>query len=293
MFENLIKQILFQAPLFKDTYGFTEVYLWSEFSDAFGLRKGDDGIDIMAKTADNQWIAVQCKALDPATTLNFHTHKIDKFISHHYADINANFPISQKLIFHTAKDTSKDFGAQINKARTPQCDIKIYGYNDLCEKLSIDWSAFDIHKMQDSINNLKLNAKKALRPHQKQALDSIKAHFLESNNPRAKVIMPCGTGKSLLAIHAIDSILQDSDMALFLAPSLALTNQMIEEFTKEAKHSYKIFAVCSDSKVGTKVKKDSEDIESSELCIPPTTSPKALAEAINKHSGGGITILEL
>lgn len=288
MFENLIKQILLQAPLFKDTYDFTEVYLWSEFSDVFGLHKGDDGIDIMAKTDDNLWVAVQCKAIDPATTLNFHTHKIDKFISHHYADINADFPISQKLIFHTAKDTSKDFGAQINKARTPQCDIKIYGYNDLCEKLGIDWSAFDIQRMQDSVANLKLIAKKALRPHQKQALDSIKAHFLESNNPRAKVIMPCGTGKSLLAIHAIDSILQDSDIALFLAPSLALTNQMIEEFTKEAKHSYKIFAVCSDSKVGTKVKKDSEeDIESSELCIPPTTSPKALAEAINKHSGGG------
>lgn len=282
LFEALIKQVLLKAPIFKD-YDFKEVYLWSEFSDVFSLHKGDDGIDIMAKTASNQWVAIQCKALAPETTLNFHTHKIDKFVAQHFADDGGNFPIHQKLIFHTAKFISKDFTSQINRAKTQQCDIRIYGYYDLLDKLDIDWSAFDLHEPKDSVDNLKTKGQKTLRKHQQEALDKIKTHFLESNNKRGKVIMPCGTGKSLLAIRAIDSILQDEEIALFLAPSLALVNQMIIEFTQQAQYpNYKIFAVCSDSKVGEKTRdKDGEDLESSDLCIPPTTNPKALADKIS------------
>lgn len=141
------------------------------------IKQGDDGIDIMAKTANGEWIALQCKALNPETTLNLHSHKIDKFLSHNNADKNQNFPLSKKIIFHTAKTTSKDFDSQIAKAQSPSCEIKVYGYYDLCENLNIDWSAFNVTNLKDSINSLKTLSKKSLRPHQEEALEKIKAHF--------------------------------------------------------------------------------------------------------------------
>ena len=273
-FEKLVKKLLQLAPSFNAR--FADVYLWSEFSDAFGLAQNDIGIDIMARDFDGKWVAIQCKALEPSTSLaladlkNFLgvrtiTSSSGKVFCH----------ISQHLIFHTCKDVSQNVFKALQQAQdSTTLEAKAYGYYDL-QELGILWESFDT----DDINSLKLSGKKQLREHQKQALSAIQSHFIEQGNTRGKVIMACGTGKSLLAIRTIDSLVNPGEIALFLAPSLALIDQMIKEFFKESlSPSYQVFAVCSDGKVGSA---KSEDLHENELCISPTTSPKALAHAIN------------
>ncbi len=96
------------------------------------------------------------------------------------------------------------------------------------------------------LSSLKTQGKKALRDYQKEALNAIKEAFAHKSKEikseiyiengeskekrvaqdRAKLIMACGTGKSLLSIRTIDELVGQGEMALFFAPSLALINQI-------------------------------------------------------------------
>ena len=213
LFERLTAKLLQSLPIFKED--FKEVYLWSEFNAKFGINKGDFGIDIMALTTDNKWVSVQCKALDTE-------HKISQgdlkgFLGIDILKSNSeSFEISQKLIFHTCKQTSENYE---NALKSTKPEAKSYGYKELKEDFGIKWDEFTL----DDLSSLKLLGKKALRDYQNEALNAIKDSFITQNESRAKLIMACGTGKSLLSIRTIDELVGQNELALFFAPSLALS----------------------------------------------------------------------
>lgn len=222
LFEKLTKRILQLSPLFNTR--FKEVYLWSEFSDRFHIHSQDIGIDLMALDFSGQWASIQCKNFDS-------THKIDVGDLKNFLGINSIYKadkslfcvISHKLIFHTCKNVSENFYKAIIQANTQECEVKSYGYDDLAHNVGIDWERFEGKSAKEGdFKSLLLKGKKSLREHQNAAHKAVLAHFLEKHNPRGKVIMACGTGKSLLGIRLIDSMLKNGEIALFLAPSLAL-----------------------------------------------------------------------
>lgn len=272
-FEKLVKKIVQIARDLPHT--FDEVYLWSEFNGKFQLKQGDFGIDIMAKSGD-EWVAIQCKAYQKDT---LELEDLKNFLgcqTLQSSDGTQHFPIVQHYLFHTCKTISKNVQKALLQCQNAQSEPAIaYGFYEISE-LGIDWGSCK----NGDIESLRTSGKKQLRPHQKEALEKIHSHFIEQGNARGKVIMACGTGKSLLAIRTIDSLVDSGEIALFLAPSLALIDQMIKEFRKESiSPSYKLFAVCSDSKVGAE--KGSEDLNAQELSLAPTTDPNMLAHAIN------------
>lgn len=67
LFERLVAQILRTQTHFKDE--FKEVYLWNEFNAKFNISSQDIGVDIMARTQNDEWVSVQCKAYEPSHTL--------------------------------------------------------------------------------------------------------------------------------------------------------------------------------------------------------------------------------
>lgn len=145
------------------------------------------------------------------------------------------------------------------------------------------------------MHSLKSQKKKDLRAYQQEALDKIKEHFLDKNEQRAKIIMACGTGKSLLAVRTIDEFVGANELCVFFAPSLALINQMLLEFYKEStSEDFKVFAVCSDSTVGTNasnaIKETSEDLKASDLSIPVISNPQNLASQVKHHQNKKIVI---
>lgn len=280
-FEKLVKKIVQIARDLPHT--FDEVYLWSEFNSKFQLKQGDFGIDIMAKSGD-EWVAIQCKAYQKDT---LELEDLKNFLgcqTLQSSDGTQHFPIVQHYLFHTCKTISKNVQKALLQCQNAQSEPAIaYGFYEIGE-LGIDWGSCK----NGDIESLRTSGKKQLRPHQREALEKIHSHFVEQGNARGKVIMACGTGKSLLAIRTIDSLVDSGEIALFLAPSLALIDQMIKEFRKESiSPSYKLFAVCSDSKVGGE--KGSEDLNAQELSLAPTTDPSMLAHAINAiiSTGGG------
>lgn len=72
---------------------------------------------------------------------------------------------------------------------------------------------------------------------------------------------------------------------LFLVPSLALLSQTLTEWTQESEVPLHNFAVCSDSDVGKKRKKDDDTVQTfaHELHYPATTDAKRLAKELEQR----------
>jgi len=289
LFERLVAQILRTQTHFKDE--FKEVYLWNEFNAKFNINSQDIGVDIMARTQNDEWVSVQCKAYEPSHTLqqgdlrNFlGINNITKSSSELFCEI------SQKLIFHTCKQESDNIKKALAQAKTSQSEAKSYGFYKL-QEFNIDYESLNL----DDLHSLKSQKKKDLRAYQQEALEKIKEHFLDKNEQRAKIIMACGTGKSLLAVRTIDEFVGANELCVFFAPSLALINQMLLEFYKEStSEGFKVFAVCSDSTVGANasnaIKETSEDLKASELFIPVISNPQNLANQVKHHNNKKIII---
>jgi len=118
---------------------------------------------------------------------------------------------------------------------------------------------------------MRLTGKKALRPHQAEAVANAIAGFKASD--RGKLIMACGTGKTLAALRLTERLTGTNGRVLFLTPSIALIAQALREWTTQATQPIQAFAVCSDTKVG----RNEEDIRTHDLAYPATTDAKKLA----------------
>ena len=70
------------------------------------------------------------------------------------------------------------------------------------------------------------------RKHQQRAIENAHQHFVKERNTRGKLIMPCGTGKSLAAFWIAEKL--KSKNILIAVPSLALICQTLEIWTKES-----------------------------------------------------------
>ena len=98
--------------------------------------------------------------------------------------------------------------------------------------------------------------------------------------------MACGTGKTFTSLKIAEEVAGEGKRVLFLVPSLALLSQTLTEWTQESEIPLRSFAVCSDSDVGKKRKKDNDAVQTfvHELQYPATTSAKSLArEMKDRH----------
>ncbi len=89
------------------------------------------------------------------------------------------------------------------------------------------------------------------RPHQQRAIRNATTHFVEEGNARGKLILPCGTGKSLTGYWIAEQL--EAKTILVAVPSLALVRQMLKEWLREAvaqEREVQWIAVCSDESVG-------------------------------------------
>ncbi len=88
--------------------------------------------------------------------------------------------------------------------------------------------------------------------------------------------MACGTGKTFTSLKIAESLAGPGKRVLFLVPSLALLSQALTEWTQESATLLHSFAVCSDSDVGKKRKKDDDSVQTftHELRYPATTEPR-------------------
>jgi predicted helicase len=263
-FERLMAAYLRTDPLYADRY--TNVWLWSDWPGREG--KPDTGIDLVAEERDGGCLcAIQCKFYDP-------THSLQK------ADLDSFFTASGKagftsrMVISTTDDWGKNAEEALENQQIPVTRLRV---QDL-DSSPVDWSQFSVAKP----DQIELLPKKQLRPHQIVALEKVKASL--ATGDRGKLIMACGTGKTFTALRIAEDLVPAGGTALFLVPSISLISQSLKEWSSEAALPLRLFAVCSDPRVGRRTA--SEDIGPYDLAFPASTDPAKLIERVSASRDG-------
>ncbi|HEX5806427.1 MAG TPA: type ISP restriction/modification enzyme [Macromonas sp.] len=268
-FEELIVCYLRNEATYRDLY--SDVWTYAQWAELQGLDKRDAGIDLVAKTAGTgEYHAIQCKLY--AEDYKLQKGDIDSFFT-----ASGKKPFSHRVIVSTCLHWSEHAEDALRDQQPPVSKIDL---NDL-ENSQIDWSQY-----QPKAANPSLKPKKALRPHQQSALNATLAGFARES--RGKLIMACGTGKTFTSLKIAEAYAGAGKRVLFLVPSLALLSQTLTEWTQESATPLHSFAVCSDSDVGKKRKKDDDVVQTftHELRYPATTDASRLALEMGKRHDG-------
>ena len=264
-FEDLICTYLRNEATYRDLY--SKVWTYADWAAEQGLSKKDTGIDLVAQTnGTGEYHAIQCKFY--ANDYKVQKADIDSFFT-----ASGKKPFSHRVIVATTTNWSENADDALQNQQPPVSKIDLH---DL-ENSQIDWAKYQPNQQPA------FKAKKSLFDHQKTALSAVSEGLTTAD--RGKLIMACGTGKTFTSLKIAESIAGAGKRVLFLVPSLALLSQTLTEWTQESDVPLHSFAVCSDSDVGKKRKKDDDTVQTfaHELRYPATTEPSRLADEMAKR----------
>jgi superfamily II DNA or RNA helicase len=124
------------------------------------------------------------------------------------------------------------------------------------------------------------------RPHQCAAISAAKTHFIRDSAARGRLIMPCGTGKSLTAYWIAEAL--KAKTILVAVPSLALVRQSLADWTREFLAHGVVpdwLCVCGDETVGS-LERDEFVGEVYDLGLPTHTEANEIAALLRARSSG-------
>ena len=273
-FERLIAKYLMTDPEYANRL--EKVWLWEDWGECAD-RGMDSGIDLIAHEKNGIYWAVQCKFFNQS--YNIQKHDIDSFFTASGREYNINGDY-KGFDYRIIISTTDKWSSEAERALEHQgIETQMITLKNL-EDSPVDWEQFDTGNPED----MKLKPKKDTRTHQKEAIAAVIKGF--QFDDRGKLIMACGTGKTLTALRLCEQYAPKGRI-LFLAPSIALVSQALRHWTTDAYKPFNAFAVCSDTKVG----KDEEDIHLHDLAYPATTKPDKLTQALNKVNNERMTVI--
>ena len=284
-FEKLTLAYLQHDPIQSQYYA--NVRPWKEWAVEHGWDQSDDGIDLVAELKDEEgYAAIQCKFFSAEHSIR--RYHIDSFIS-----FSGKNPFKRRVIVDTSEVSwSKKAREVIEGQSIPTIRI---GLQNLDES-PIDWEVFL------SKGEIAFSDKKKLRPHQREAFNAVCLGLQDKD--RGKLIMACGTGKTLVSLRIAEEMAGVGGRVLFLMPSLSLMAQAVREWTYDAKVGLRSFAVCSDTQVGYNKSKrsrlrkggkdgedDSPEIDVLDLEFPATTDSEKLARGVRRPVADKMTVV--
>jgi len=271
IFENVCKYFLQTAPQYQTKL--KNVWLLKEVKEdlkrKLNLPSSDEGIDLIAETFDGKYWAIQSKyRSDPKDTLT----------------IKGDLATFANLAFNNCKNIS--LGLVMTTADKPPLKTKLLkgvSFVTLESFLELDDNKFEGWNLIKAKANHKTIIPKALspRPHQVKAIKDTVEYF--KTKERGKIIMPCGTGKSLTAFWIANKLKAKS--VLIAVPSLALLQQTLKVWTREyliAGIKPDWLCVCSDQTVSD----DQDDFVSNiyELGIDVTTDKNEIKKFLKSKA---------
>jgi len=233
-----------------------------------GLPRTDEGIDLVAETLDGDLWAIQCKfraeTRQPLTVTDLAT----------FANLSFNVckGISLAVVAHTC---AKPVRKTALLPRTTEI-----GLDRWLELDAEDWRRI----LAATTKAPPPPRKRAPRPHQKRAIAAAKAHFVTAGATRGRLIMPCGTGKSLTAFWIAEAMQARS--ILVAVPSLSLIKQSLADWTREFLARGEVpdwLCVCSDESTG-RLERDEFVGGVYELGVDATTDPKAIGKFLARKT---------
>lgn len=273
-FEELIVCYLRNEATYRDLY--SDLWTYAQWAEQQGLDKRDAGIDLVARTqGTGEYHAIQCK-------LYAENYRIQKCDIDSFFTASGKKSFTHRIIVSTTNHWSEHAEDALRNQQPPVSKIDLH---DL-ENSQIDWSRYQPKAAPA------LKAKKQLREHQVTALASVELGLHSAD--RGKLIMACGTGKTFTSLKIAERLAGAGKRVLFLVPSLSLLSQSLTEWTQESGIPLHSFAVCSDSDVGKKRKKDDDSVQTftHELRYPATTEPVRLAvEMAKRHDDEHMSVV--
>ncbi|MDA9752333.1 DEAD/DEAH box helicase family protein [Candidatus Pelagibacter sp.] len=270
IFEYLTKLYLEVSPEYKTKL--SKVYLLNEVPTSLKkklrLPNTDEGIDLIAETFDNEYWAIQCKyRSDNTETLK----------------VKGDLATFNNLAFTVCKNISHGIVAATVNRPPKKTKLLSVGYILLTEWLNLDRDNGDLFNQIKLKAAGKVSRPKLLspRPHQKAAIAKTISYF--KSKERGKMIMPCGTGKSLTAFWIAVKMRPKS--ILVAVPSLALLQQTLKVWTREfLLHNIQPdwLCVCSDDTV--KEEQDDFVTFSADLGIKVDTDPRVIRNFLRKKT---------
>jgi predicted helicase len=263
-FEELMLCYLRNEPSYRDLYA--QVWTYGDWAKQQGLDARDVGIDLVAQTTTGEYHAIQCKLY--AEDYRLQKSDIDSFFT-----ASGKKPFTHRIIVSTTNHWSEHAEDALQDQQPPVSKIDLHAL----ENSQIDWTRYAPKSAPV------LKQKKRLREHQKAALAATLTGLASAD--RGKLIMACGTGKTFTSLKIAETLAGKGKRVLFLVPSLNLLSQTLTEWTQESETPLHSFAVCSDSDVGKKRKKDDDTVQTftHELGYPATTDPSRLAVEMGKR----------
>ena len=272
LFEELTKAYLILEPRY--ACKLKHVWLGREIPQAVAkklkLPSTDYGIDIVAETLSGEFWAVQCKyRQDSNQSLTFGALSTFQALA---------FGVCQGFSYGLVCSTTERFSHVLKgQDRIGFCSLD-------------DWQSLDADFFKRLRAHLahKPTTLKPLkpRPHQKTAIADGVEHFIQAKASRGKLIMPCGSGKSLTAYFLAQEI--GAKRILIAVPSLSLIRQTLKVWLRETlanRQDVDWICVCSDESAG-RVDRDDVAVLRQDLGVPCLTDSEKISAWLKKKPKG-------
>ena len=269
-FERLMKAWLKTDLRFAEL---TEVYMWDEFPSKTDLGGQDTGIDLVARTEKGEWWAIQCKCYAEDTVID--KPAVDSFLAtsgRTFTDPEtfAKTNFSLRLWISTTNHWNSNAENAIKGQTIP---VQRVNLQEL-ENSPVDWELIEGGKV----------GKDAMLPgkipyaHQLDVLSKASEYY--KGHDRGKLIMACGTGKTYTSLLLMEQELKGKGLVLFMVPSIELLGQTLNAWANDAKKTIRAVCICSDSKASDIRDNDSLGWSISDLPLPASTNPHAIARQL-------------
>ena len=267
-FERMLKRALQQHSYFKQR--FTNVWLWHEWPQ----RPGRDlGIDLVAEEPDGGLCAIQCKFYAPNATVP--KSAIDSFLT-----ASGPEPFTSRILINTGAEL-RDNALRTLEANSRHKHCRVLGVADL-DAWPVDWLQY-----VDDPESLRLDPPEHYAPHsfQSEAIDAVCAGF--ERHDRGKLILPCGTGKTVVTLWIAERQVGVGGRVLYLVPSIALMAQTMREWSEQNSLPMHFEGICSDTRVG----RTDEDVSLLELDHAVTTDPERILAGLQQARPNALTMV--
>ena len=231
------------APLIAE-WDVRKAWTWEKWP---GKNHPDSGIDVIAERSDGRLIAIQCKSRqldDQGSGTSITKNEIDSFIAE---SSGVGVPFAERwLVVNGGIDVNAN--AQRVMEGNKVAHINLYA---------------DIERQYDGARSALLDgcphcepdadaaAKQTRDCMQREAVrvsaSALKDHAESGTGAaRGRIILPCGTGKSRIALRLIEELTEPGQVSAILCPSIALVAQLRREFLIHGSKPLVALAVCSD-----------------------------------------------
>ncbi len=274
LFERMMLAALRDHPGEYGPARFENLWLWNDWSGRDDrVHTGDIGIDLVGRQTPEYGgglCAVQCKFYD---TAKVSTADVNKFLADH-----GPRPQGWKSrIFVATSDYTGSARQKLEQA--PNTEILTPAKLDAWP---LDWR--ELVRSPEQADYVPVRYQP--RPDQLRAVDAIVNGL--ATGGRGRVVMPCGTGKSVVALWAAERLTGLGGRVLYLVPSIALMDQVMREWAAQRSVRHRYLGVCSDAMVGRRAGDEGASI--AELAMPVTTNTADVASELKREAPEALTV---